>query len=358
MNKEIYKKILFVGPEYKNHRGGIGFLISIYKNSILDFNFIPTHNPNKNKLGLILFFFRQISIFFYKIILEKEIKIIHIHGSHKGSFFRKFIIFVIAKSFSKKVIYHLNSSNFIDFFDQSNFIIKIAIEKMLHNSDKVIVVSNILKDEYYRKFRISNLESLNNMVLPIKSSSLKKKNIKVIKFLFLGRIGDNDRKGAFLLLETIKSIKQKLNNVEFLFGGDGETKKFQEKIDELELGNIVKYLGWISESEKESTFNEIDIFILPTFYEAQPLAILEAMNFSKPIISTLVASIPEVVEHEKNGILIKAGDKNALKNAILYFINNPKEIELMGLESKKNIKRFYPESVLEKLEEIYLELLN
>lgn len=222
---------------------------------------------------------------------------------------------------------------------------------MLKKVDLVIVVSDILKNEYCEKFKLNTLKSLPNIVMPKSSSFTSKHNS--IKFLFLGRIGDNDRKGAFFLLEVLSILKNKLNNTVFLFGGDGEVEAFKGKIIEYCLQDNVQFLGWLDENRKEYIFNSSDIFILPTYNEAQPLAILEAMNYGKPIISTNVASIPEVVKDSINGVLIEPGDKEALKKAIIYFIDNPSEAERMGKESKKLIKKFYPEIILPQLEKIY-----
>lgn len=350
-----FKHVLTVGPDFKNHRGGIGFLINIYHNSTENFKFIPTYQPFKSKILIISYFYIQFFKIIFRLINDKDILIVHIHGSHKGSFFRKFIIFLISKFYSKKVVYHLNSSNFINFFDCSSVLVKKAIIYMLKKVDLVIVVSDILKNEYCEKFKLSTLKSLPNIVTPNSSSITSKHNST--KFLFLGRIGDNDRKGAFFLLEVLNILKNKFNNTVFLFGGDGEVEAFKNKIFEYSLQDNVQFLGWLDENMKEYIFNSIDVFILPTFNEAQPLAILEAMNYGKPIISTKVASIPEVVKDGINGILIEPGDQEALKKAILYFVDNPFEIERMGKESKELIKKFYPETILPLLERIYEDLL-
>lgn len=357
LNHFLSKKVLTVGPDYKNHRGGIGFLISIYQSETEDFKFIPTYRPFKNKIAIIIYFSIQAFKITLKLLIDREISIVHIHGSHLGSFFRKFIIFLIAKLFSKKVIYHLNSSNFIDFFNKSTLLVKKAVIFMFRKVDLIIVVSDILKNEYNNKFKIRAILSLSNIVIPENITLIPSKQFAPT-FLFLGRIGDNDRKGAFLLLDVLNMLNSQIGNSSFLFGGDGDVEVFKTKIIEYGLQRNVKFLGWVNEQNKKDLFNSIDIFILPTYNEAQPLAILEAMNFQKPIISTRVASIPEVVKDGVNGILIEPGDKEALKKAIIYFIDNPSEAERMGKESKELIKKFYPEIILPQLEKIYEDLLT
>ena len=119
-----YRQILYISPHPKM-KGGIASVVSKYKIYIgKDFRHFSTIDYSNNSLNL-LFFPIKILYFIIYLFINREIKIVHIHGSSGGSFLRKFIIFFIAKKmFDKKVIYHIHSGSFNSFYIESSRFIK------------------------------------------------------------------------------------------------------------------------------------------------------------------------------------------------------------------------------------------
>ena len=75
--------------------------------------------------------------------------------------------------------------------------------------------------------------------------------------------------------------------------------------------------------------------------ENQPLAIIEAMSFGLPIISTTVGAIPEVVKHEVNGLLVPPGDVSALHSTLIRCLNNPDELIVFGQNSESRQRALF-----------------
>ncbi len=185
----------------------------------------------------------------------------------------------------------------------------------------------------------------------------KKRNSRLVRFLFLGRIGE--RKGVYDLLEVLHTHRAALEGKYLLeLGGDGETEKLQQLITQYALSESVKFLGFVTGKQKEQRLREADVYILPSYHEGLPISILEAMSFGLPVISTNVGGIPEVVVPDKNGLLIEAGDHSAIYEAIKFFIDHPHKINDYGAHSYQMVsQRYFPAPVMRSLAELYQSIL-
>ena len=161
------------------------------------------------------------------------------------------------------------------------------------------------------------------------------------------------------MIDIIQKNKSELaGKAIFRVGGNGETEKLQQRIKEYGLDNIVKFEGWVSGEKKQGLLRNTDVYILPSYNEGLPISILEAMSYSKPILSTTVGGIPEIVD-AGNGILIEAGNKEQLWQSIQSFIHfTDEELTAMGTNSLKKAKPHFPESVFKKLNILYEQLVS
>ncbi|HPI00393.1 MAG TPA: glycosyltransferase, partial [Chitinophagaceae bacterium] len=148
------------------------------------------------------------------------------------------------------------------------------------------------------------------------------------------------------------------NKIKLHIGGDGDVKKLLKIIQENDLRNIVEYLGWVSNNEKNNLLLHSDIYMLPSYAEGLPVSILEAMSYGMPIISTNVGGIPEIVKHQYNGLLFQPGDIDAIENALQFFINQPQKIEEYGNHSLELIQPYFPKAVIEQLTQCYTSILT
>ncbi|HEX3386486.1 MAG TPA: glycosyltransferase, partial [Mucilaginibacter sp.] len=178
-----------------------------------------------------------------------------------------------------------------------------------------------------------------------------------INLLFLGRIGD--RKGIFDLLDVIASgadiFKDKLK---LYIGGDGEVERLETYIKDNDLGGIVEYIGWVDAAKKEDYFLKSHVFMLPSYSEGLPVSLLEAMSYGMPVISTNVGGIPEILENGVNGFMISPGDKEAMKAAMLQFLNDPAKIVDFGKASLEKVQPFLPANVAQQLINCYEAVLE
>lgn len=317
--KIISERVLVVGPDFKNHRGGIGEIIQSYAKEFEQFNFIPTYKYHSKNILKSIYFCKQAFKFVYYLINNRRIKIIHIHFSSYGSFFRKSLIVLLSKAASKKVIFHCNGSEFQLFYKNSG-LLKYYIRYILRISNMIVCVSPQWKTFFNSIVYLKKIDIVNNPVAPSYFNKILSHK-ETIQFLFLGRVGE--RKGIFDLLRSITLLSDnKKNYMRLIVGGDGDISRLNETITNLKLQNVVFYKGWVTGKEKYDLLRTSDVYVLPSYNEGLPISILEAMSYGMPIISTPVGGIPEVVKDGENGFMNKPGDFLSLSNSLDRFISN------------------------------------
>jgi glycosyltransferase involved in cell wall biosynthesis len=354
----LAKKVLTVGLPYIDFKGGISMVINTYSRYFHVFNFLSTYKRSKYKM-VTAFYYPIFLIRFCKYLLvNRDIKIVHIHGAAWGSFFRKSFAFVIAKYiFGKKVIYHSHGSELEMFYEKSGGIIKRYIQWFFSRADVIICLSQKWKDFFEKNFAVKEIVILENIIE--KNNCPPKPIVPAgkIKFLFLGSIGY--RKGIFDLLEVINEHKEYLTGkMQLTIGGRGEVKRLEEYLDVNKLQELVQFAGWTIGEKKKILLSESDVYILPSYNEGLPISILEAMSFRLPVISTTVGGIPEIVVDAQNGFLITPGDKAALFSKIKWFIENKEEIAIFGERSFNTVQPYYADVVMPRLEQLYISLLK
>lgn len=345
-------KILIIGPKAQ---GGISSVLDLYK----DFGVIDNINVSflasyKSDNIFIMFFVLACFLikYFWILLTNKNLKLVHIHSASKGSFYRKYFVFKLAKLFGKKVIYHIHCPVFGEIYDESSNFIKKRIEKVLNNSDLIIVLSQYGKTEISRICNNHNIKILYN---PCVIKDFTKIATEKFNVLFMGRIGP--RKGVYDIIEGAKLITNP--DIEIILYGDGKLKTFENLIKENNLQDKIKLYGWISADKKDEAYRSTDIYILPSFEEALPMSILEAMSYALPVISTPVGGTPEAVEDNINGFLIKPGNYQALAQKINLLAEDKELREKMGRESLRVAKeKFDVNVIIKQLRQIYDELIK
>lgn len=149
-------------------------------------------------------------------------------------------------------------------------------------------------------------------------------------FVCVGRL--SEQKGQFLLLEAIAQLVSEGFHLKVRLVGDGPLRdEIERLIAKLNLENYVNITGWASNAEVRRYILESRALVLPSFAEGLPVVIMEALALSRPVITTYVAGIPELVEPEVCGWLTPAGSVEDLVVALRSAIQSPVEaLEKMG----------------------------
>lgn len=353
ISSSLSKKILYLGVSMTT-KGGMTAVLVSYKKYIEDMQFIPTWRLG-SKLVKYLYTIQAIVRMSCKLLFNRNIKIVHIHGAANASFERSRIFLKIAKRFGKKVILHEHAADFVEYYNNSTN--KQAITDTLNQYDSLIVLSKSWK-EYYASIGMDEgkIHVLNNIVSPPEFRDIPRKDDK-LHLMYMGEI--SNRKGAFDLLKAVVDHKEEFKDKLLLrMGGnvvDGDIKAY---IKDNGLQDFVFYEGWIAGEKKIECLNWEDVYILPSYNEGLPIAILEAMAYHHPIISTPVGGIPEIITSHEDGLLVTPGNSEEIANAIKYYIDNRDAIKAHGENGYKVVQAFFPESVFKELTSIYNSLLK
>lgn len=141
-----------------------------------------------------------------------------------------------------------------------------------------------------------------------------------------------EQKGQLLLVNAISKLRQRGIAIELVLAGDGEMRgEIEACIKMLNLQDCVSITGWISSDEVRRHLLDARALVLPSFAEGLPVVIMEAMALRRPVLTTYVAGIPELVRPGESGWLFPAGDVDALASALDAFLAVPHEmLERMG----------------------------
>ncbi len=147
------------------------------------------------------------------------------------------------------------------------------------------------------------------------------------------------QKGQFLLPQALAQLKTDFPHLKVHFVGDGESRKeLEAQIIKYDVGSMVELHGWKSNQEVRKMITESRVFLLPSFAEGLPVVIMEAFALGRPVISTYIAGIPELVD-QKCGWLVPAGSVDDLVLVIRQALTtSPEQLAAMGKEGYRRVE--------------------
>jgi len=133
-----------------------------------------------------------------------------------------------------------------------------------------------------------------------------------------------EQKGQLLLVEAMNLLAREGKTYELVLVGDGELREEIEiLLHAYGLADRVRITGWISSADVREEIFASRALVLPSFAEGLPVALMEAMALRRPVISTYIAGIPELVRPGEHGWLVPAGDVEALVEAMETCFDSP-----------------------------------
>jgi glycosyltransferase involved in cell wall biosynthesis len=150
------------------------------------------------------------------------------------------------------------------------------------------------------------------------------------RMVSIGRIAE--QKGQLLLVEAAAKLAAQGEDFDLVLIGDGPMREqVQQRIDRLGLAPKVRITGWLNSEHVRDELLNSRAMILPSFAEGLPVVIMESLALSRPVISTYIAGIPDLVRHGENGWLVPAGSVEDLAAAMREVIRaTPEQLSRMG----------------------------
>jgi colanic acid/amylovoran biosynthesis glycosyltransferase len=176
-----------------------------------------------------------------------------------------------------------------------------------------------------------------------------------VKVLIVG--GFRERKGHDLLFRAVQSLTEEAGNVEVWVAGYKGPVDVEQLARDFGVADKVRVFGEVSDRVVDLLFEECDIFCLPSrtdkdgVNEGLPVALIEAMAHAKPVITTRLGGIPELVAE----ILIEEGDVRGLADALKRYVLDPRLRGVAGARNRDVVRARYSKQNITLLRDLFLE---
>jgi len=195
----------------------------------------------------------------------------------------------------------------------------LSLGDKIHHASFVIAISSFCRSQLFRWCDHDCWKKIHIVHCALDADFLEASATSVPdnhRLVCVGRLCE--QKGQLLLLEAIHRIKEKGVSVELVMAGDGPMRgEIEQLIGRYHLAEQVRITGWISSEQILQEIVASRALVLPSFAEGLPVVIMEACALRRPVITTYIAGIPELIRHQDSGFLIPAGSIDAISAMIL-----------------------------------------
>ncbi|WP_409022122.1 glycosyltransferase family 4 protein [Dellaglioa sp. P0083] len=287
-----------------------------------------------------------------KILKDSNFKIMHCHSPIGG------VIARLAARHQRKnfltTIYTAHGFHFYKGAPLLNWLIYFPIEYICSFFTDILITIN--KEDFDRASKW--MHPKNNVYVPgigvdiHKYSDIQDRIEFSENEIIITSVGQlSKRKNHEVVLEAISKIKNK--NIHYLIVGEGELREYLEnKSIELGIDAQVDFLGY--RSDIDIILNSTDIYVFPSLQEGLPVALMEAMAASLPVIASNIRGNIDLITSDINGLLFDPKKSDELANQMEKLITNEKLIEYFKKNQNDIIKKFDIITIENKMNKVYL----
>ena len=298
-----------------------------------------------------------------------------IAGLSSGSFLRDFLMIWTARLMHRRVVLHIHSGGYGQFYADQPRWFKWVIRETLMRADAIVVLGWLLCEQF--SFLPNAAESLhvvpNALPSDLHLDRVVGKTLEPsgsIRLLYLSNLietkGYLDCLEAFRIIHRERGIPARLDFcgrfVQHASGSHWRTEReaqeaFLGQIERMGLADVVFYHGVVRGDVKQHFLEESHVLVLPTSYawEGQPISIIEALAFGTPVVATRFRGIPEQVIDGYNGFLIEPHNPPQIAECIERMWNEPERYREMSLNARRHFEQnFTQQAHLDRLLPIIL----
>ncbi len=229
---------------------------------------------------------------------------------------------------------------------------------LLRNADRIVTISDYNKSYLRNKFALETpIDIVRAGIRPEKFSPTK--TTEPFRVLTVSRFVE--KKGLSYALEAISLAAETTPEIEYHLIGSGELENtLRSQVKQLGIEDNVTFLHNVTDEQLIAELDAARCFLLPCVIaesgdrDGIPVALMEAMAIKTPPISTTVSGIPELIDHEQNGLLTEPRDPKATGNAIVSLLKNENKWKAYATSARKKVEvEFNIEKEAEKLESVF-----
>lgn len=277
---------------------------------------------------------------------RRDVALVHIHVSHGWSCRRKLLFYAMARLWRRPVVWQVHSSGFLAYVRAAGPIEHRLVAGALRRSRAVAFVS-----ELDRRGLIEELDLPATVVVrhgvPAASSPPPPGDV----VLALGEVGA--AKGSFVLIRAFALVRRLVPTARLVLAGSGALAEARAEAGRLGIEDAVELPGWTDEHAKRALLDRAAVVAHPSFAEALPMAVLEALAAGRPVVAARVGGIPEVIDHGRNGLLVEPGDEEGLAEALVRVLADVRLRRTLSRSAAESARGFEPAEALRGLADLY-----
>lgn len=349
-------RVVMIGPEV-TARGGMSSVMQLILLHMPEEGVamvpLPTYGdgPRWRRPGT----FAAATAAFAGMLARGAVDVAHVHVSAYGSVARKGVIVQMAQSAGVPVLLHMHGGRFPDTLAAWPAPACEAVRRVYGRAEGLIALSNSWKAYYQEALglpegRVSTLP--NPVAYPAAVPARPER--ETLAIAFTGHM--IEEKGIFELVAAFASLPEPLRRrTRLLLAGDAEAEALA-RARALGVAERVEFLGWLDPARRDALLAEADVFALPSHNEALPMSLLEAMAAALPVVTTPVGGIPEIVEHDRTGLMVPPGDVPALAAALERLLVSAELRRSLGLAGRRRVEPLNAVSYARTLADHYRRL--
>lgn len=349
MSRQSKSRVLMIGPDRSVH-GGISGVVNNYYEAGLDKQtelcYISTMVEGTKLRKLC----RAAGALVQFMCRLPRYEIVHINVASDSSYYRKSFFIRLTHLAGKKLVIHQHGGDFEGFYGQLGDRGKRNVKKVLSMGDVFLVLADSFKEFFQTIIEEDKITVLPNAV---EIPPMENKKYGQQKILFLGRLCKE--KGIRELLAAVAALKEKYPSLHLYLGGIWEDGELEEMIRPYR--DTITWLGWVSGEDKKKYLAECDIFVLPSYFEGQPVSVLEAMAWGCAVVASETGGIPQMIVDGETGILTEPKNQMSLQADLDKLLKDAQLSQKLGENARRKAEaEFSIESSINRLLAVYEQL--
>lgn len=316
------KFVAIVGPA-PGQPGGIASVMSylqaeLTSDDAVSISFLDTLRAGRWSMFRFLSALLQLLIF---LVSRRGASVVHLNVSTRGSTYRKWCFSRICVLLRTPYVCHLHGSKYETFYQSSPAVIKWLTRSLFKGSHQTIVLGNHWRDFAVNALGLSTRQVVaihNGTPEPEVTTSTDPEAQTGTRIAFSGRL--SRAKGVYDLLQVGDLLHREVPNFSLLLMGECLDEKL---LAEAKGRSYCTVTGWLTGQVVQKNLAQSTVFILPSYFEGLPMAMIEAMSLGLPVVVTPVGAISDVVTDGVEGFIRAPGDIDGLADALRKVIFDP-----------------------------------
>lgn len=357
------KAVALVGPGVEA-RGGIAAQTKALVGSALaeQYRFVPIETYREGAVALKLV--RAVGGIgrLAWLLARRRVDLVHVNSASGTSFVRKLAAVGLARGAATPIVFHVHGGGFLHQLAGTGLwagLRRRAVLWALRQADVVVALTDGWAEAIAGWIPESRVRVVPNTpdLVPLPREPAPPQAAPTIAFL-----GHLDRdKGLFELLDAVALLRDGGTTVELVLAGVGHDEEALRR-HAVRLGlrpPHVVFPGWLAPEEKARLLARASCFVLPSYDEGLPLALLESLASGTPVVASAVGGVPDVVRDGVEALLVPARDAHALAEAIQHVVADPELAARLGEAGRaRAAAEFGVDAVAGRMGEVYEEALG